>query len=73
VPAPAGAPAASAGRPGDEVGDITRLLLAAQADGRRAGADLPMLGAAAGRAWQRYMESFSQPIPEWFGKRVGDD
>lgn len=55
------------------IGDVTRLLFAAQADGRRAGGNLPMLGEAATRSWQRYMESFSQPIPEWFDERVEDN
>ena len=51
-------------------GDITRGLLAAQADGRRAGAALPVLGAASTAAWNRYVDSFTRPIPEWFTKRV---
>jgi len=73
APAPAAGPAASQEVADAEVGDVTRLLVAAQADGRRAGGELPMLGAAASRAWQRYLDSFSQPIPEWFGERVRED
>lgn len=70
VAAPAPAPAQS--RVAEPAfGDTTRLLIAAQGDGRRAGTDLPMLGEAATRAWERYMDSFSQPIPEWFNDQRG--
>jgi len=51
-------------------GDVTRGLLAAQADGRRAGAMLPVLGPVSTAAWNRYLESFSHPIPEYLQKRV---
>lgn len=27
----------------------------------------------ASAAWQRYLESFSQPIPQWFGERIEDN
>ena len=68
------AQATPAGQPGEpasrQLGGVTRLLLAAQADGRRGGPALPMLGVAADRAWQRYIDSFSQPIPQWFDERV---
>ncbi len=64
---PAPQPAAEAP---EAFGDITRGLLAAQADGRRAGAALPVLGAASTAAWNRYVDSFTRPIPEWFTKRV---
>ncbi len=64
---PAPQPAAEAP---EAFGDITRGLLAAQADGRRAGAALPVLGAASTVAWNRYVDSFTRPIPEWFTKRV---
>ncbi|SOE50708.1 hypothetical protein ODI_R2910 [Orrella dioscoreae] len=66
APAPAQSPAAE-----PAFGDTTRLLIAAQGDGRRAGTDLPMVGEAATRAWERYMDSFSQPIPEWFNDQRG--
>ena len=55
------------------VGAVTRGLLAAQADGRRAGPGLPLQGPVASAAWQRYLESFSQPIPQWFGERIEDN
>ncbi|WP_167402516.1 DUF3613 domain-containing protein [Bordetella pertussis] len=48
-------------------------MLAAQADGRRAGPGLPLQGPVASAAWQRYLESFSQPIPQWFGERIEDN
>ncbi|MGE8656035.1 MAG: DUF3613 domain-containing protein [Achromobacter sp.] len=70
-PASPAAPQAESAR--EEFGDITRGLLAAQADGRRAGAALPVLGAASTAAWNRYLDSFTRPIPEWFTKRVQTD
>lgn len=54
----------------ENFGDVTRALLAAQADGRRAGGALPILGPVSTAAWNRYLESFSHPIPEYFQKRV---
>ncbi len=51
-------------------GDVTRGLLAAQADGRRAGNALPILGPVSTAAWNRYLESFKQPIPVWFDRNV---
>lgn len=51
-------------------GDVTRGLLAAQADGRRAGGTLPVLGPVSTAAWTRYVNSFKTPIPDWFQKRV---
>ncbi|MEI2415651.1 DUF3613 domain-containing protein [Orrella sp. JC864] len=70
APAPQPAPAASGAPARPRLGDVTRLLLAAQADGRRAGTALPMLGASADLAWQRYMDSFTLPLPQWFDERV---
>ena len=75
----AAGPDADAAAPGERaepeprpeaVGDITRALFEAQADGRRAGGALPMLGPVSSAAWNRYLESFSHPIPEWFQKRM---
>ncbi|MGS1010321.1 DUF3613 domain-containing protein [Achromobacter anxifer] len=63
--APAAAPAAQEG-----FGDVTRGLLAAQADGRRAGNALPVLGPVSTAAWNRYLESFKHPIPVWFDRNV---
>lgn len=71
TPMPQAAPQAAPAEPAPEAfGDITRGLLAAQADGRRAGAALPVLGAVSTAAWNRYVNSFTRPIPEWFTKRV---
>jgi hypothetical protein len=52
------------------VGDVTRTLLQAQADGRVAGPRLPMLGATADASWQRYLDSFKHPLPEFFENKV---
>ncbi|MCD9087419.1 DUF3613 domain-containing protein [Stenotrophomonas sp. SY1] len=49
-----------------QIGDTTRALLQLQADGSRAGNALPMLGEAASRSYQRYLNSFDHPIPEYF-------
>ncbi|WP_326946403.1 DUF3613 domain-containing protein [Bordetella pertussis] len=73
-----GAPGRRAGRArrrgcGGRRGRGRRGLLAAQADGRRAGPGLPLQGPVASAAWQRYLESFSQPIPQWFGERIEDN
>jgi len=54
----------------ENFGDVTRALLAAQADGRRAGGALPILGPVSTAAWNRYLDSFSHPIPEYLQKRV---
>ncbi|MBV7486660.1 DUF3613 domain-containing protein [Bordetella sp. BOR01] len=76
APAPAVAastPAASTPERSDAMGDVTRGLLAAQADGRRAGGALPILGPVSTASWDRYLESFRQPIPQWFTERVKTD
>ncbi|NKI67950.1 DUF3613 domain-containing protein [Collimonas pratensis] len=52
------------------IGDVTHTLLQAQADGRVAGAHLPMLGATADVSWQRYLDSFKHPIPEFYENKV---
>ncbi|SDV51154.1 DUF3613 domain-containing protein [Chitinasiproducens palmae] len=52
------------------VGDTTRALLAAQADGTQAGAPLPMLGETASLSYRRYAQSFSHPIPAFFEQAV---
>lgn len=64
------APAAAAPAPEENFGDVTRGLLAAQADGRRAGNALPVLGPVSTAAWNRYLDSFKHPIPEWFDRHV---
>jgi hypothetical protein len=52
------------------IGDATSDLLRMQADGSAAGAPLPMLGATADPSWQRYLNSFKHPIPEFFGNEI---
>lgn len=52
------------------VGDVTHILLQAQVDGRVAGPRLPMLGATADASWQRYLDSFKHPLPEYFENKV---
>ncbi len=52
--------------PRSQVGDTTRALLQLQADNSRPGTALPMLGEAASRSYQRYLNSFDHPIPEYF-------
>ena len=49
-----------------QIGDTTRALLRMQADGSNAGNALPMLGETASRSYQRYLNSFDHPIPEYF-------
>ncbi|WP_240162390.1 DUF3613 domain-containing protein [Glaciimonas sp. PAMC28666] len=52
------------------VGDVTRSLLQAQVDGRVAGTLLPMLGATSDASWDRYLNSFAHPMPEFFEAKV---
>ena len=53
-----------------EVGEGTRNLLSMQADPQREGQELPVAGAAAALAWERYLNSFKHPIPEYMQERV---
>lgn len=69
-PASAPTPVAEQAIPRTRVGDVTRTLLQAQADGRVAAPRLPMLGAAADASYQRYLESFKHPLPEFFENKV---
>ncbi len=48
------------------IGEETEALLALQASGMAAGPGLPMLGATASRAYKRYLDSFTYPIPQSF-------
>lgn len=56
--------------PAREIGDVTSSLLRMQAEGSAAGAALPMLGATSAISWERYKDSFTYKIPEYFGKVV---
>lgn len=66
VPQPAASPVAEAPPDRSSIGYTTRALLRLQAEGTQAGGALPMLGEAAGRSYQRYLDSFEHPIPEYF-------
>ncbi|WP_211460660.1 DUF3613 domain-containing protein [Collimonas silvisoli] len=62
--------AAEATQESIRVGDVTHTLLQAQADGRVAGPRLPMLGVTADASWQRYLDSFKHPLPEFFETKI---
>jgi len=65
APAPAAAPAAAAPAAGQGFGSQTRYWLATQSSGAYAVNDArPMPGEAATLVYQRYLNSFSHPIPE---------
>ncbi len=57
----------------NEIGSATRHLLQLQADNAIAGPPRPMLGTEASAAYQRYLESFNHPIPEFFETNVETD
>ncbi len=64
------APAAQAASP-VRVGDATHDLLQRQRAGREASATpRPIDGAVAEASQQRYLKSFEQPLPVWFGSRL---
>ncbi|MEQ4617218.1 MAG: DUF3613 domain-containing protein [Corticimicrobacter sp.] len=71
-PGSASATVATPGR-SPAIGETTRRLLAAQANPDRPGSHLPILGATAQLSWQRYLDSFRQPLPEWFDERLEKD
>ncbi|KUZ63698.1 hypothetical protein WI36_30050 [Burkholderia ubonensis] len=54
-----------------EIGRSTKTWLALQRDNRAAGPDLPMLGDAASLAYQRYLDSFKNKIPDSMGSPLG--
>ncbi|AOJ62387.1 hypothetical protein WJ32_07890 [Burkholderia ubonensis] len=54
-----------------EIGRSTETWLALQRDNRAAGPDLPMLGDAASLAYQRYLDSFKNKIPDSMGSPLG--
>ena len=74
VPAPALAQRAAAPAPVPQptvtgkpnVGDVSRSALAMQAEGRYAGPAVPTLGATTRASWDRYVQSFRTPIPEFY-------
>ncbi|MGB6008429.1 DUF3613 domain-containing protein [Castellaniella sp.] len=52
------------------IGPATRTLMEDQASGAQAAPALPTLGAAAGRSWKRYLDSFDHPLPDRFEESV---
>lgn len=52
------------------IGVSTEALMQAQINGTHAGPPLPTLGAAAGLSYQRYLKSFTNPLPEMFRETV---
>ncbi len=72
-PATATAPEAGASdtAPVVRVGDATYSLLQRQREGREASATpRPIDGAVAELSQQRYLKSFEQPVPAWFGSHL---
>jgi len=60
-----------AATPSLRVGDATRDLLQRQREGREASATPRSIdGAVAEASQQRYLKSFEQPLPAWFGSRL---
>lgn len=53
--------------PASEIGHATGTLLDLQRSNRAAAAPQPIDGAAGTLAYQRYIDSFKTPIPQWFG------
>ena len=53
-----------------EVGHSTRTWLDLQSSNAQAAPALPMLGAEAGLAYRRYMESFKSKIPDLYGSAL---
>lgn len=53
-----------------EVGHATRTWLDLQSSNTQAAPALPMLGAEAGLAYRRYMESFKSKIPDLYGSAL---
>ncbi|TCW87183.1 DUF3613 domain-containing protein [Burkholderia sp. SRS-46] len=54
-----------------DIGRSTETWLALQRDNRAAGPDLPMLGDTASLAYQRYLDSFKNKIPDTLGSPLG--
>lgn len=56
---------------GSNMGDATRALLKAQRDGTYAGEFVPLRGEQAALAYQRYLNSFNQPMPSLAAQSTG--
>jgi hypothetical protein len=68
-----GATSGMSAAPASEVGHATRAWLALQRDNTAAGPAMPVLGAEAGIAYQRYLNSFKTPIPSAYGSMMDGD
>ncbi len=55
--------APAAPQAGSRVNEATRALLSAQRDGTYAGEAVPLRGEQAALAYQRYLDTFSRPMP----------
>lgn len=68
---PTAAQDAPTAAPTVRVGDATHSLLQRQREGREASATpRPIDGDVAELSHQRYLKSFEQPVPAWFGSRL---
>ncbi|KVE08456.1 MULTISPECIES: DUF3613 domain-containing protein [Burkholderia] len=63
----AGVAQAQGDAPASEIGHATGALLDLQRSNRAAATPQPIDGAAGTFAYQRYIDSFKTPIPQWFG------
>ncbi|MFA8340987.1 DUF3613 domain-containing protein [Burkholderia cenocepacia] len=63
----AGVAHAQSDTPASEIGHATTALLDLQRSNRSAATPQPIDGAAGTYAYQRYIDSFKTPIPQWFG------
>ncbi|RQS26053.1 DUF3613 domain-containing protein [Burkholderia sp. Bp8992] len=63
----AGVAHAQSDMPASEIGHATSTLLDLQRSNRAAATPQPIDGAAGTYAYQRYIDSFKSPIPQWFG------
>ena len=63
--------ALTAPKVGTNVNDATRALLKAQRDGTYAGELVPLRGEQAALAYQRYLNSFNQPMPSLAAQSTG--
>ena len=52
----------------DQIGTSTRAWLNVQCSGQAAGRDHPLSEAAAKRSYERYLNSFDHPVPEFYGR-----
>lgn len=62
-------PASHAADADQEVGASTREVLELQRSGKAAGPAQRLSGAAEARVYQRYLDSFTHPIPEFYTER----